>query len=111
VVVTGAYRSAYPHPIAFEPGDRLQVGGRSEEFRGWIWVRTADGNEGWAPEPYLTLNAALTEATARRSYNARELDTVVAEVLTVTVQLNQWYWATNADGQSGWVPASTVSAI
>ena len=53
--------STFPHPVTFETGDVLQVGAQDEEYPGWIWVVTDNGNQGWAP---LTL-LALVQGTAR----------------------------------------------
>ena len=109
VLAIVAHRSAYPDPIRFEAGDRLIIGERDDEYPGWIRVSTADGNVGWAPEQLIeTLSS--TRGVATCTYTARELDTVVGDVLVCHRELNGWLWVENARGETGWVPRKTTRA-
>lgn len=103
------HKSAYPNPITFQQGEQVQVGKRDTLFLGWIWTTTNTGNSGWAPEQILEINGS--RAVAKEDYNARELNTALGEVLAVYRELSEWYWASNAAGEYGWVPVTTVCKI
>ena len=109
LVVVTPHTTAYPDPIRFEPGDPLVLGERDDEYRGWIRVRTADGNAGWAPEQLIEI-LSPTRGVALASYTARELDTVAGEALICHGELNDWLWVENARGEAGWVPKGTTDA-
>jgi len=63
---------------------------------------------GWAPDAYLE-KVSETEARATRDYTARELDTQVGESLTMHLELNEWLWVENKEGECGWVPKETIN--
>jgi SH3-like domain-containing protein len=105
--VVRQHRSAYPDPVTFEPGDRLEAGRRDKQYPGWIWVTTADGREGWAPEQYLDLQQS--PAVALVQYSARELDTEPGDEVERLEALNGWLLVCNARGECGWVPAHTTA--
>ncbi|WDE06818.1 hypothetical protein SG34_007935 [Thalassomonas viridans] len=111
VVVIEAHVSNYPEPIHFGQGDMLALGELDTEFPGWIRVTTADRNQGWAPVQYINFEPGAAQGTAKCSYNARELNTELNEVLTVVRELNGWYLARNGEGQLGWVPVRSVQAV
>lgn len=48
-IATRSHRSNYPNPVVFKKGDLLVLGEPDIENEGWRRVRTASGNEGWAP--------------------------------------------------------------
>ncbi len=104
--VTEAQVSKYPNPIGFRTDDTVEVTERrDDEFPGWAWVRTADGNEGWAPEAYLN------GCRASSDYTAKELNTTVGEILDGSTESNGWVWCRNARGDEGWVPVKTTKPI
>lgn len=105
-----AHRSNYPNPISFAAGDRLVVDQRESEYPGWTWVRTADGNAGWAPVSYFEI-VSKDQARATQDYTARELDTDIGDALVVMRELNGWYWLCNGRGEEGWAPVETTSEI
>ena len=105
-----SHRSNYPNPICFDAGDRVIVGGRdSSEYPGWTWARTADGNEGWAPESMLSIGDN-DAAVAIERYTAVELNTEVGDVFTVIRELHGWYWVRDCRGEEGWIPVETTVA-
>jgi hypothetical protein len=106
-IVITRHRSQYPDPIRFEKGDALTLGRRDDEYPGWIRVVIPSGNEGWAPESYIRIEAP-TSGVATRAYTARELNTEVGERLSYKSELNGWLWVENTKGESGWVPKETV---
>ncbi len=109
LVAVTPHTSAYPDPIRFQPGDPLVLGERDGEYPGWIRVRTADGNAGWAPEQLIEIQSQ-TRGVALASYTARELDTEAGEVLVCHRELNGWLWVENSRGATGWVPKRTTDA-
>jgi len=108
LIATSEHRSNYPRPIAFEPRDLLKLGKPDNEYPGWVWVTTPDGNQGWAPEQYLAVHENSLEASASQSYSAYELDTQVGERLEVLQELNQWALVRNSTGNIGWVPVKPL---
>jgi hypothetical protein len=42
-------------------------------------------------------------------YTTAELPVRVGEMLTLHYEESGWYWATNAAGQSGWVPQTSLA--
>lgn len=111
VMVVEAHSSNYPNPIAFEPGHLLRLGRLDDEFPGWIWVTTPDGNEGWAPVQLIHTEPTLPVGKAIQAYSARELNTNQGEILTVLEEMNRWYRVRRQTGEVGWVPVKTVRPI
>jgi SH3-like domain-containing protein len=107
LTVHTAHISNYPNPISFKRGDNLTTGRRDEEFHGWIRCRTADGNEGWAPEDFFSASDH-NQAVALMDYTATELNTREGESLEAVRELKAWIWCRNCDGQEGWVPKQTL---
>jgi quinol monooxygenase YgiN len=103
------YTSAYPNPIKFLKAEKLSVGDRDDEYQGWVRVTTKCGNEGWAPEQYITQETSQPKAT--EDYDATELSTELGEILVVVNILNEWAWAKSSSGQTGWVPCKTLEPI
>jgi len=108
IVAIKPHTSNYPNPISFESGEKLELGARDTEYLGWIWVKTTNGNEGWAPEQFIAIRNSL-KGVACQSYSASELDTVQNEPLTFLKKLNGWLWVKNSSGQCGWVPMELTS--
>ncbi len=107
VTTVAGHRSQYPDPIQFRPGDQLELGKRDTEFPGWIWVRTPDDKEGWAPEDFIETRSK-SRGAATSNYTARELNTRAGESLRVHRELNEWLWVENQQGDRGWIPKRTV---
>jgi len=74
-VVISRHESQYPNPIEFRSGEYVVIGRQNNEFPGWAWVKTRDGNQGWAPSEYLDSNNDRQTAIANHNYSARELNT------------------------------------
>jgi uncharacterized protein YgiM (DUF1202 family) len=101
--VTKQWTAIYPQPLTIQAGEQLKVGRRDDEWPGWVWCETLAGVGGWMLERLLDENGCALNA-----YTARELTVQVGDELTVHTAESGWYWATTANGQSGWVPASHV---
>lgn len=106
-LVTQAHHSNYPNPISFAAGDPLVLGKRDDEYVGWIWTTTADGNAGWAPEALIDIQS-YEAGVAREDYTARELNTEVGESVTILRTLYEWAWVENERQGQGWVPFATL---
>ena len=105
-----AHKSNFPNPLRFKKGEILSTGIKDTKYKGWIWVKTEDGNEGWAPIQYLKI-AEGDKATAIHDYNAKELDTSMGEELFLHYELNEWGWVEKSDGSCGWVPMETTKIV
>ncbi len=82
-IAARAHRSNYPDPISLAAGDIVDVDGDvKSEYPGWVWVRTADGNAGWAPASMLVLTGD-GRGRAVADYTAKELDTEEGDALTI----------------------------
>ncbi|NPV57511.1 MAG: hypothetical protein HPY76_12680 [Anaerolineae bacterium] len=103
------YRTKYHTPIAFSPGELLRVGRFDDQYPGWVWTTTPDGNSGWAPANALEISGAT--ARALQAYDAREMDVDAGEALTLKQEESGWYWAENSDGAGGWVPAENLRLL
>lgn len=105
------HNSKYPTPIEFRVNDLFEVGNEDKEYPGWIWVRLADGNEGWAPRDYMELLDESNQGIAKSNYCARELNVEIGERLQIGKTLCGWHYATNALGEKGWVPQECVQVV
>lgn len=97
----------YPDPVDVRAGETVTLGDEDQEWPGWIWCTDARGRSGWAPTRYIE-RGDDGSGVMRRDYVARELALAAGDELLLHETLNGWYWATNAGGESGWVPASHV---
>jgi SH3-like domain-containing protein len=104
------HKSSYPNPIEFRLNDQLEIGAGDIEYPGWFWVRTPDGNEGWAPKKSIEFVGGPKRGVARSDYCARELDVTVEERLQIKNTFCGWHYVINAQGESGWVPQECVQS-
>ena len=110
LITVEKHRSKYPDPVRFEKKERLAIAQRDSDYEGWVWVKTSDGRQGWAPEQYLDV-VDTGRAIAKRDYSARELNTQVGEALILHYEVNDWGWVEKQDGSSGWVPMNTTGVV
>lgn len=110
-IVISSHESNYPNPIKFKVGDVVEVGKSDDEFPGWVWVTTSDGNQGWAPNQYLKMKVSGRNAIAIQPYSAQELNTTLEEVLKLHLELNGWSWVENGENRFGWVPLDSIQPI
>jgi hypothetical protein len=101
-----AYTRSYPDPIVMRAGDPLQAAQEDQEWPGWVWCTAADGRSGWVPVAYVDRQG--DRATARRDYSAIELSVAPGDELVAVVEESGWIWATNAQGETGWVPLQNL---
>jgi SH3-like domain-containing protein len=103
VVVTSDHEIPDRPAITIEPGDRVDVGERSDEWPAFVLV-TATGGAGWVPERYL--DAGRPTATVLEPYDTQELAASAGDELTLVVDdpESEWAWCRDAGGRTGWVP-------
>ncbi|MCJ7713441.1 hypothetical protein MUO66_03160, partial [Candidatus Bathyarchaeota archaeon] len=89
-------------------GELLIIGKRDTEYKGWVWITVNSGKQGWAPIQYLQIKEGPNTAEVKQDYNAKELDTILGEELTLHYELNDWGWVEKRDGSIGWIPMNTT---
>ena len=109
VEATSFYRSPFPTPLIAKQGAVLNLSMRSDEQPGWVYGTDAEGREGWIPREWIKIDG--NRGTLRRDYNATELNFEPGDRLEVTLVLDGWYLARNAEGETGWVPARLMKLI
>lgn len=82
------------------------LGGRDDEYPGWIWATAPDGRSGWVPEHFLTIEG--DRGRSLRDYSAVELDVAEGSLVTVLEELLGWALVENG-GRRGWVPLTHLS--
>jgi multidrug efflux pump len=100
------YRSPFPDPLIATKDTVVHLRQRSDAEPGWVYGISPDEKEGWIPQQWLRIEG--NRGTLLRDYDATELSLEVGDELSVTQALNGWYWARNAAGKEGWIPARAV---
>ncbi|KQZ56429.1 MULTISPECIES: SH3 domain-containing protein [unclassified Lysobacter] len=96
-------------PIRIERGQRVTLGDRDRDWPQFVWTVLAEGQGGWVPAALF--DSEHGPATALSDYDTRELAAAADEVLTLHYELAQWWWAENARGEQGWIPARALEYI
>ena len=105
--VVGVPTHSPPVGMALTAGEELTAVGYDERWPGYALCGNLQGQSGWVPESVL-LYIGPGMAIVRDDYPAAVLPAAIGDTLTLHAAWNDWYWATRADGQSGWVPAAHV---
>lgn len=106
----GSHRSQYPNPLYFRAGQVVELGVRDEEWPAFAWVKTDQGQAGWAPVEWLR-PLGNGRAEALRDYSARELDADRGEQVRLHHEHGGWWWSERADGTQGWLPARELELL
>jgi SH3-like domain-containing protein len=106
VVTIKPYTAQYEDPIAFGPGETVDVQRPDADFPEWFWCRATDGKEGWVHFSYLSQTTG--QATALRDYSAQELTIAAGEEARLICTLGGWAYLALDDGRSGWVPNDII---
>ena len=102
----------YPHPLAFARGETVTILKSDPVWPGWVWVATADGNTGWAPQSYLDpVREDEGRATALQAFTASELSIKKGEILESEYEVDGWLWCRNNEGKTGWAPAFNLRPV
>lgn len=96
-------------PIQVRAGDRVMLGQRDRDWPQFVWTIGSNGLGGWVP--INLFDCEQGPATALRDYDTVELDCNAGDELTVVQELAEWWWARNASGSAGWVPARNLELL
>jgi 8-oxo-dGTP pyrophosphatase MutT (NUDIX family) len=105
---TADHKPYYPDPLVVSVGEEVTVGREDTEWVGWLWCTSAAGKSGWVPKRYIEPASEGDKGRILVDYTAAELPVQTGEALTLHHEESGWYWATNAAGEQGWVPATHV---
>ena len=103
-LVIKEHKTTYPKPISFKINEKVIIAEEDTEYPGWIWVKTKDDNEGWAPKEYLNEISSLTLC----NYSAKELDIKLNEILIIKKEVCQWLYVLNSKDEIAWIPKECV---
>ncbi len=95
--------------LVVREGERVRLGREDAQWPGWIWCISESGTAGWTPASYLVRDGDW--ARLRVDYDATELTVRRGEQLALHYEVNDWWWATDAVGNQGWVPAAKVALL
>ncbi|MEH6422409.1 SH3 domain-containing protein [Pseudomonas sp. CGJS7] len=95
--------------IRIARGDTLSLGERDHEWPQFVWAVQADGLGGWAPASLFDRDRGA--ATAQSDYDTVELDAAAGAVVRLHHELAQWWWASDAHGRQGWIPARALQLL
>ena len=109
-LVTEAWQATDPDPIVLARGDAVVVGGRDEEWPGFVWCEAPTGRSGWVPAAFLDTPEGRT-ARATRASSARELTLAAGERVEILESIAGWSWSRTSGGATGWLPDRILGAI
>jgi hypothetical protein len=105
--VIADYQAPYANPIVVGAGDEITIdSGKKTDWVGWLWCTNRAGKSGWVPETYIERRGDTGRMRCR--YDAMEMTIHVGEILTLHKAAAGFFWATNQEGQSGWVPSTHI---
>ena len=104
--VRAAHGAASSDALEVVEGQSVIVGDESNEWPGFLWCTNPEGIGGWVPEAYLDQTTGV--GVMRCDYSAAELSVAPGDELVLNRLESGWYWASNSDGEVGWVPAEKV---
>ncbi len=107
--VVEAHQSSFPDPLVLEAGAQLRFERKDTEWEGWLWCTDAQGNGGWVPEAWLSLDEGV--CTLQQHYTARELSVAPGGLVTAERVESGWVFGSTAQGEQGWVPLKCLSPI
>lgn len=100
----------HPDPVRLRAGESVIPGDASERYPGWVWITTAGGRSGWAPQAWLDITADGRVLVAR-DYSARELELDDGELVEVLDALAGWLLVEDARGATGWIPEEITEPV
>lgn len=90
-------------------GDTVTLGDRDTEWPEFVWTALASGLGGWVPSALF--DAERGQASALQDYDTAELDADAGDNVTLHRELAGWWWADDARGNSGWLPARKLEML
>ncbi|MFW9877352.1 MAG: SH3 domain-containing protein [Candidatus Thorarchaeota archaeon] len=107
--VIADYKSPFPEPLMLHKDDIVQVEEKESEWTGWIWCISKEGKQGWVPNNYLEIQGKNGKLI--QDYDATELTAKTGEELIIENQESGWIWASNKEGNKGWIPKRNVAIL
>ncbi len=107
--VAAAHRAPERPAIRVTIGDRVTLGERDTDWPQFVWAMLASGLGGWIPAAMF--DAERGPARALDDYDTRELDAGEGELLVLHHETASWWWAQDARGRTGWIPARNIEII
>lgn len=107
--VIAEHRAPERLAIRVASGDKVTLGDRDTEWPEFVWTALASGLGGWVPSALF--DAERGQASALQDYDTSELDADAGDILVLQRELAGWWWAENARGQSGWIPAGKLELL
>ena len=107
--VVVSHRAPDRPAIRVARGEAVTLGERDGDWPQFVWTVIAEGHGGWVPAALF--DAEQGPARALSDYDTHELDAQADEVLTLHHELAQWWWAQNARGEQGWIPARSLEVF
>ena len=98
------HKSTYPNPIEFKLNDKVSIGEDDVDYPAWVWIKTSDNNEGWAPKEFIDEINNLSKC----DYTAKELNINVDEIIIVINEISGWVYVLNSKEESGWIPRDCI---
>jgi len=104
-----AHRAPDRPPIRVARGEAVTLGDRDADWPQFVWTAIAEGHGGWVPAALFDTDHGA--ATALADYDTQELTAAKGEILKLHHEFAQWWWAENADGAQGWIPARVLELL
>jgi hypothetical protein len=96
-------------PLVIIKGEKLKFEEKKTEFQGWIWCINKNVKGGWVPRNYVKVVGK--ECEALENYDAIELSVSIGEKFIIEKEESGWFWVSNNEGKTGWVPIENVKLI
>ena len=106
--VIQSWHVSRPIVVELRAGEIVRIGRRNEQWAAWMWCTGSSGKGCWVPENYLTAHDDGLTGWLTRDYCSAELEIEAGEWLSLHLEEGGWWFACNASGASGWVPASHI---
>ncbi len=109
-LVVAPHSASYPDPLIVGVGEKVRIVAKTSEWPGWTWCVNAANRGGWVPESYL-MRKDDRHGVILTDYSAAELSVAEEEEILVAREESGWFWCTNQQGDSGWVPAQCIQIV
>ena len=108
-LVIREHTATFPDPLVLEAGEQVHVGRADEQWPAFLWCTTVEGKGGWVPESFLQREGDV--GAALRNYDACEMTVKIGDRVCVGERAGGWVWASNAAGESGWIPEECIGEV
>lgn len=108
--VIAAHRAPDREAVRIARGEGAVLGASDTEWPEFVWATLAQGLGGWMPADVFHMDDVGT-AIAQQDYDTRELEADIGDLLALEREHAGWWWARDAHGRSGWIPARALELI